>query len=531
MVIGSDSAQTSAVESATPRASWLARAGEVACVALAILAALYVLAPPGSFPVGWDVWWNLHVARAFAESGFPDSLPAAGFTQLARDYADRQLLFHGVLAVFGGQELGPEHVPFFLYGFALAMLAALVFAARMLCDRPVMLAALLAWGLSSTALFRATAMRDMLLALPIFVVFVARLVRCDERLERRDRIWTGVCAYLFTMSHGAPLLLLGFVGLVALARRLDGLRARFAALLVPTLFGIACALVTRPNPLGALELLWTLNVEMPYAAITGALPIQPAEFAALPLASWLRSSWPLAGAALALLGLALRGRVDWRIALPGVALTLGSLFGARLLELAAPLVALGLVVAWPRRLRHPLLVLSLGIGLVCHAVWRAQPSVEANRMVAARDVGRALAERADSGDVVFVTDWGLSSPLAFWTRDKRLVFTGVTDPILMWHEDRSAFEAWWKIKAAQDEGAAATARERFGARFVVVGFADALRGRAPGETSTALWRSMAALQKARVKIVSSDHASPPEHRAIEKGYRLYDMGWPPRVPR
>lgn len=487
------------------------------------------LVPPGSFPVGWDVWWNLHVARLWAESGVPSAIPAAGFTQFAHDYADRQLLFHGILAAVGGSGLGPGHVPWILYALALLLVAVVWRCARSLVDRVPVAGLLLLWGLSATALFRATALRDMLLAVLPLLILVTTLTRCSIRpirqlLSSGDGIWIFVTAALFTLSHGAPVLPLVLALLVCVGRRIETRSFGFSTL-IPLVCGIVLALVARPNPSGALELFWTLNVEMPLAALSGALPIQPSEFAALPIASLFRLNWPLFVAALFIAAAAYRRQLDPRLAIPALALVVGSCFGARLLELAAPFVVLALLAsrgAWSLG-RWPGLVFVVAVGLAPLAVSKARPSIEANRFVALEGVARFLVEHAEPRDVVFVTDWGVSSPLAFLTREKPLVFTGVTDPILMLHEDPARFRAWWRIKSAADDAPVQSMRSQFGARFAVIGFADRAPGRPVGETSLAIWKSLGEAERRGLRIRSADFPSPPGRRAVEPGFRVYEF--------
>ena len=488
-----------------------------------------LLLPAGSFPVGWDPWWNLHVARTIAESGFPDAVPQAGWTQLGRDYADRQWLFHLVLAAVGGRDLGPQHVPALCATFAVALVVTVLLCARRLVGaRHAVAPVLLLWGLSSTALFRATALRDMLLAVLPLLVLVTRLAVAPARPRRADHGWLFAAGLVFTLAHGAVVLPLALAVVACLGRRLDGLA--FAPRLLASLcLGVAVGAVARPNPLGSLELLWTLNVFLPWSAANGDLPIQPSEFAALPLGQRLPGSWPLFALCGAVVPATVRRRRGFAVALPAAALTLGAVFGARLLELAVPFTVLAALVALgerPQRAAWRLealgAVAAAGLGWLAASV--AQPSLDANRFVALADVARELRQRARPGDVVFVTDWGVTSPLSFLTRDVPLRFTGVTDPVLMLREDPAAFAAWWQVRSAADPQAAATMRRTFGARFAVVGFADHVAGRPVGETAVRVWQSAGELERSGTAVRSQDFPSPPLHRALEPGFRLYQFG-------
>ncbi|MCB9918824.1 MAG: hypothetical protein H6832_10525 [Planctomycetes bacterium] len=503
-----------------------------ACVAFGVTACVFlVIAPPGSFPVGWDVWWNLHIARSFAEHGFPEAVVQGGFTQLARDYADRQWLFHVVLATFGGPQIGPEHVPWFVLAFGMVLVAVVLVVARSLgSPRVPVVAVLLLWGLSSSSLFRATALRDMLLAVLPLLALTCALARgsaADRRREVYTRLWVFAAGLLFTWSHGAPALLVVLFVVVTVGRRLDGLPIA-AMRVVPLLVGIVAGIVLRPNPRGTIELLWTLNVEMPWKAFTGELPIQPAEFAAQPIGALLRASWPLFVVCALSCAAAVRQKRPWRLVLPATLLTVGSIFGARLIELAVPFTVLAVLVQlgesrWVLHRWFDFVAAPFTVVLCALAAWGARASLEANRFVALEQVAANLRERARPGDVVFVTDWAVTSPLAFWTRSTPLRFTGVTDPVLMLHEAPEHFAAWWEIKAARDPRPAATMRDVFGARFAVVGFGDRAPGRPLGETAVRIWHGFGELEKAGVKVRSSDFPMPAAHRAIEPGFRLYEV--------
>ena len=82
----------------------------IACLG-ALLGLAAWLVPWQSYPVGFDVFRTLLVARTWAEQGFPASLPAAAFTGLDHTFADQQLAFDGLLALCGGRGLDTGLVP------------------------------------------------------------------------------------------------------------------------------------------------------------------------------------------------------------------------------------------------------------------------------------------------------------------------------------------------------------------------------------------------------------------------------------
>ncbi len=450
-------------------------------LALAIFGCLGIfvyLAPLGSWPVGFDVWWNLHIARMFAESGIPAAVPEAGFTQLARSFADRQLGFHGLLALIGGARLGPAAVPPFVWGLATLQVVVVFFCARLANRRVSALWLFLLPALSSTWLFRLTALRDMALAVLPLLALLTLLGLPDPAGRRRKFAIAGLAAF-FGYVHGAFALPLGLGLVVRVGHRLAGGALRLGAL-VPVLAGLTVALVVRPDFPANLELLCTLNVRMPLGVFSGALQITPTEFAAPGLGLLLRSSLPALIAAGVLVGLALCRRAAWPFVLPAVAVSVGAVFGSRLFELAVPLLVIALAASAGSR--RPWIEALVAVALLFHMLPTARQSVRANRFPELAQVGDWLRDRARPGDVVFVTGWGMTSPLAWATRGLQLRFTGVTDPSLMWAESPTDFDAWWRIKSAQDPDPIGTLRRHFRARFVVFVAGDAAPGHPAGET-------------------------------------------------
>ena len=460
--------------------------GMLTIAIVGVLGVFVYLVPSGSFPVGFDAWWNLHVAGLWAEGGFPERVGEAAFTQFERAFADRQLGFHALLAGVHGAEPDPSRIAPWIWIFALAQLLAVFGCARTLAPRASAGWLLLLPALSATWLFRATALRDMLLAVVPLLVVVT-FAALPGRVTAKRFVGIAIAAACFGYVHGAIFLPIGLVVLVAIGRRIDRQPSALRVVLAAAA-GLAVSVLARPDVPAIWELLWTLNVRLPLGLLSGDLPIRPSEFAAYPLGQLLRTNWPMIIASLALLLLACRSRETrgWSLTLPVLVLAVGACFGRRLFELAVPFVVIDLARRAPRR---PWLALVLLVALPWHIDY-ARRSADANRQSGLVSVANWLAAKSKPGDVVFVADWGVTSPLAFWTRGRGLRFTGVTDPSLMWAEQPEHFATWWSIKSAADPEPLESIEKAFGARFVVTHSHDAAPGRPAGQTAQRLWESI-----------------------------------------
>ncbi|PIE23706.1 MAG: hypothetical protein CSA62_06255 [Planctomycetota bacterium] len=446
---------------------------------------LLYLCPPGSWPVGYDVWWNLHMAGRFASEGFPASAPEAAFTPLAEHFASRQLGFHYWLALLGIDEPGRVWI-----GLQLALLVQLLClgqALRWLAPKLSPLALLALPLLSATWLFRLCALRDLPLATGPLLLLAAALARPEGR-EAGRRLWAFALAALYVYLHAAVVLPLGIAGLCLAGRWLESRRLDWACGL-SVLAGIALALLARPDIPQIWSLLWTLNFSLPFAAATGELPLVPLEYASYPFAMLWR--WELGSLlALALLAYALlRGWGRRGILLPAMFVLLASLGSRRLFELAAPLALLALCTLPASRAFRSWPKLALGLALLfvpflAFQLPRIERSSEANRQRIYPKLASFLLEEGRPGDLVFTFDWADSAGLAFATRGSFLRFTGMSDPSLMWAQDPARFRDWLSIKEARAEDPLHLLRERLGVRFVVIDQRETRAGNASGSTVT-----------------------------------------------
>jgi hypothetical protein len=433
----------------------------------------------------------------------------------AEAFADKHLLLSGLLALIGGKDLGPELAAPFVWGLVLAQALGLFWALRILVPGASPLWLLLLPDLSSTWVFRSTTLRDLPLALSFFVPLLASLIRDTERGEttegdthvgvdstdspgRRAPVWrTPLLSLAYCMSHGAWLLPLGMAFLVGLGARLQRGRFAFQPLVLLCIAWIP-ALLLRPDFPANLKLLGIMNFGMPWAILRGELQSVPAEFLPFSLSDLLFWNSPLLLGGLALLPLAKLRRVSLPLVLPILLVLLGGLASRRLLEVAAPLMVLALAVAWKPRI--PSWTLGILLPLAFIQIQNAQPSVQANRFPALQQVATWLRSNGQAGDVVWVSDWGLSSPLIYGTQGKGFVFTGVMDPTLMWAQDPGAWRAWQEVKLGKSQDPLGTLLNAFHPRFLVLPLSEAAPGQEAGSTAAALFRGLKKLQNKGVPL-------------------------------
>ena len=92
--------------SRTPREANPTRSGSGSPAARCSWCLAMAMSPWGSFPIGYDAFWNLSSPPSGANRDSQPAMPEAAFTDLATAYGDRQLLFHGLIAaVTGGRPI------------------------------------------------------------------------------------------------------------------------------------------------------------------------------------------------------------------------------------------------------------------------------------------------------------------------------------------------------------------------------------------------------------------------------------------
>jgi hypothetical protein len=496
-------------------------------VGLAVLLGLAVyLVPWGSYPVGFDVFRSLLIARTWAQDGFPPTLPQFAFTGLDQEFADQQLGFDALLAMCGGPRLDAG-----LVAPAIWILVVLQGAVFWACLRLLRREQTPAWLLllpvvSETWLFRCTTLRSMLLAI-LFLLPLVAVTAARARGGRPGRAWLCLCTAGYAYSHGAvevPLLL-WLLG--ALGARLENGRGTF-----PwrdggcVLAGLAAAAVLRPDFPANLRLWTVLNAGLVRARTLGEVRVLPTELLALRPAALIAAEWPfllLAGCAIASAVRARAGR-RWSLLLPAALLAVGALASRRMFEMAAPVLLLTLAAGcrWRPHVALAAALCALGCWI---QVPGAAAGAESNRVPELQQVAEWLRGRARPGDLVFVTDWAASSPLAFFLQDRGVRFSGGIDPVFMWAARPDLWREWQLVKEARATDPIATARERFGARFLVFSIADAPAGLPPGTTANAIRKAMGPA-KAKGQIVEPVFAVHPDQLGNPRNWMALELRRP-----
>jgi hypothetical protein len=508
------------------------RAVAIGACGLAVLLGLAAwLVPWGSYPVGFDVFRSLLVARAWAQDGFPQALPQFAFTGLDQQFADPQLAFDALLALCGGSQLDTGLVAPMIW--TLVVLQGAVFWGCLRLLRPEQTPAwiLLLPVVSEVWLFRCTELRSMQLAilflLPLVAVTAARARGGQQRSRRPHAAWLCLCTAGYAYSHAAvevPLLLwlLGAIG-----ARLENGRGSF-----PwrdggcILAGLAAAAVLRPDFPANLRLWTVANGGLVLAKILGTVRVLPAELLPLHPADLIAVEWPfllLAGCAI---GSAVRAREGrrWSLLLPAALLVAGALSSRRMFEMAAPALLLALAAGCRWRPHVALAAALCALGCWIH-VPRAAAGAAGNRVPELQQVADWLRGRARPGDLVFVTDWAASSALGFFLQDRGVRFSGGIDPVLMWAARPDLWREWEAVKEARAADPIATARERFGARFLVFSIADAPAGLPPGTTANAIEKAMGPA-KAKGQIVEPIFAVHPDRLGDPRNWMALELRRP-----
>jgi hypothetical protein len=468
-------------------------AGLLLLALAALLGAFVWLVPAGSFPVGFDVFWNVHVAKTWAESGFPEATPEAAFTTFAEHFVDRQIAFTGLIALAGGAELDLSLVPPLIW--LLAALQALVLFACLRALRPGAspLWLLLLPALSFTWTFRNCALRDMNLAVnAILGVVTVAVLRARGR--RVPAFVLFLCGVAFGFSHAFLLLPFTLGTLVVLGAR------RNARDVLWLLAGLVLPLFLKPDFPHCLQTAWVWNLRFPFLTVTGSL-IAPSEFSPYPLADLLRWNTPFLLALGAFVYCIATKRIDAALAVPVLAMCAAAFYWRRFFEVATPLLILALADA--RRGRFPLLVLALAALAWPWHLHEAQRSTQVNRQTDLVAVADWVIEHGQRGDVVFVTDWALTSPLCWFTRGSGLAFTGVNDVSPMWAASPQRSDQWHAIKRAQDPDPLRTITVDFRARLLVQDIADTSPGQPAGATAEYLWQALARAEQRGWRILSA----------------------------
>jgi len=458
----------------------------------ALVGLMIYLVPAGSHPVGYDVFRSLWIARTWAEHGFPETMPSASFTGLEHHFGDQQLGFDALVALVGGSTLDEGHVPPIIWTFVGLQGVALWWCARLLRRDVSPLWILLLPAVSQTWMFRCTTMRTMLLSTSLVLLVVTIAARRAQNPGTRPW-WLLLATAVFGYCHGAVVLPMVLWSLAAFGTRIANGKGALPwrdGLWVAA--GVVISGVLRPDFPANLRVWADLNLGTPLAAMRGELEVRPFELLPLGLGDLVAVEWTflLGGAVCVWLAWTAGERRRWPLLLPTMFMIVSALLSRRMMELATPMLLLYVAVTWRSSPRWWAAALVGVLGGLVHVPTAAE-GAEANRIREMKPVAEWLRSRANLGDLVFVTDWGVSSPLTWYTRDKMMRFTGMIDPVFMWSHHPGLWLDWQAIKQAQAPDPFALIRQRFRARFVAFSLADAAADQPPGTTADYLNRALA----------------------------------------
>jgi len=437
---------------------------------VAVAAALQLLAPA---PLDPDTAYHVAVGRLLRDHGLLHAFPWTPFSFLARHYADKELLFHLMLAALARL---PWITAARIAGTACGAAALAAFYAVLRAERVrwAALWALLPLAGSGAFAFRLALVRPHLLSLALAPIILWAAAR------RRLAI-LALSAAVYPWAHVSWHLPVALAALAELARAASGARPRWSPLAV-TAGATAAGVPLHPDAANLVRVWWIVLREVLVQNAWGAgeaipiglelLPFQPGEM--------LRYAGPPAAMTVAALALAWRGR---RAESPPLAFALAAAgFGiltalsGRFVEYFAPFSALALALAL-RDVRRPrmmatavalactLFTATFGMGMVRAIAMRSDdlpPPVLANRQLDA--FACALREAIPPGTQVFTCEWSTTGPLLLALPDRK--FLVALDPTLFAVEDPELYRLWADLPREAPPDAAGQIRARFGASHV-----------------------------------------------------------------
>jgi hypothetical protein len=443
----------------SPRRAWPAIAGWAALLT-GVAGLLQLLTP-----VPWDADTAYHVAvgRLIAEHGILHAFPWTPFSWLAEHYADKELLFHLLLAPLAplGWITAAKLAGALLGG---AALLALYLVLRAEGVPRAGLWALLPLAASGAFVLRFALVRPHLLSIALALVVAWAVAR--ERLRV-----VALASFLYPWAYIAWHLPLVLAGLAELARVLSGRRPAWRPLAVAAA-AIAAGLAIHPNAMNLARFWWLLHVQiLGRTAWAGSAGFELGrEFEPFALAGLLR--WVFVPAGLAAAG----GVIAWRrrredpaplafalAALAFLALTLAS---SRFIEYLAPFAAAAFALALGTDARR-WAAAAVGGAFAFTAAFGAAP------VLALGTRGdeippvfmQFLRDRVPPGAQVFTCDWGVTGELMLALPERRFIVA--LDPVLFFAKDPQLYRTWYALSREGPPDAAEVIRSRFGARWAL----------------------------------------------------------------
>jgi len=416
--------------------------------------------------VPWDADTSYHVAVAhlIREHGILHAFPWTPFSWLADHYADKELLFHLLLAPFAGLDwIACAKIVGALLGAATLFASYLILRSEGV--RAAGFWALLPLTASLVYAFRFILVRPHVtsIALALLVLFAA---------VRRRYVLLAVTAALYPWAYVGWYLAVVLTLVAECARLAAGERASWRPLAVVAV-ALAGGIALHPNALNLLRLSWLVDVKLLIGtAWAGRSGLELGEeFRHFTFYEWWRYLGASVLATLAALVIAWRHRRKdaGGLAFSASALAFGSLslLTARFAEYFVPFAVLSLALA-SRHLRWRLFTAAVATALVLYSaaplydLW--QGSREREELIPS-ELALRLQEEIPPGAQVFTCGWLTTGTMMLAMPERK--FMVALDPTFFLVKDPALYELWFHIPRQPPQDVANVIRSSFGARYVM----------------------------------------------------------------
>lgn len=425
-----------------------------------------------SIPSDADTEYHVAVGRLIREHGILHAFPWTPFSWLADHYADKELLFHLLLAPLSGLDwvLAAKIVGTVASASVLAVLYLVLAAER------VPLAGL--WALLPLAAAPAFVYRWLLVRPHVFSVALALAVLWAAARGRLALL--AVLSAVYPWAYVAWQMPLAMVGIAEVARLGSGERLRWRPWAAAA-GGIAAGLALHPNAANLLRLTWIQLVEVLLRKAWGArvhLELG-SEFRSFTAGEWLRLLLPAALLAVAAVVLAWRdrrrGSLPLAFAVASLAFGVLTARTARFAEYMVPFAAAAFALAARAIPWRPLAATVLG---ACALVTGAETGrlLEGLRTHPERlpaEIAAQMEARIPRGARVFTCQWGYTGTLMLALPERS--FMVALDPTFFAVKDPMLYDLWFRLPLEPVPEPARMIRESFGARYVACYWEDRLR--------------------------------------------------------
>jgi hypothetical protein len=416
-------------------------------------------------PVPWDADTAYHVAVAalVREHGILRAFPWTPFSWLADHYADKELLFHLLLAPLTGLGwIWAAKVAGALLGGALLFSLWLVLRAEGVPRAAV-------WALVPLAASGAFVLRFAIVRPHLVSIALALLVAWAAARGRAALV--AAASFLYPWCYVAFETPLVLVAIAEAARVLSGRRAGWRPI-AAALLGAAAGVALHPNAANLLSLWRLVHVDVLLRGAWGGASGFELGRELGPFAPGDAIRYALLPAAMAVAAVVFAWRERARDALPLSFALSAAAYGAmtvgssRFVEYLAPFAAAALALA----LRGRSVRLATGTLAGAFAFTAAFGAAPVLALGTRGDeippaFQQFLRARIPGGEQVFTCDWGLTGELMIALPGRRFVVA--LDPTLFHARDPDLYRVWYALPREGPPDAKSVIRERFGARWVV----------------------------------------------------------------